>query len=363
MAVDDEPEEDSEEEDSAPKERDHEPPSAAGWPIAGLRVPVGFAQSLMSAQTAAARIVDTFHAGMKPRVPDVSASLKEAFGAANKQLSAPFASTIGSSVAVAAGFTTPMELVLKQVATQRSALLESLRDSLRPMLDPELFRGFNRSLLPPNLKDDADQIRAEEVHQFLEQEGIPLYLVPRGRTALRLIRGGDRSARRRVLGDCYQSIMDDCVVVLESAAGTLAEEEAGFALDASETMCAGHPKSAQAMLTVVLDTLISRFYPDKTVRKEITNRTKGAAVPGVIDEMAFRESLVWLPVWNAHEQFWKHKGDEVPRSYSRHASVHGVSRRQFSKRNCTQVLMLVTSLIGYAVQLEQEVRVAHTGTG
>ena len=64
--------------------------------------------------------------------------------------------------------------------------------------------------------------------------------------------------------------------------------------------------------------------------------------------MSMHEAMVWLPIWNAHEQFWKHKGDQVPRHYSRHASVHGVSSRQFSKRNCVQVLMLVTSLIGYA---------------
>lgn len=61
--------------------------------------------------------------------------------------------------------------------------------------------------------------------------------------------------------------------------------------------------------------------------------------------------MVWLPTWNAHEQFWKHKGDEVPRYYSRHASAHGVSSRQSSKRDGVRVLMLVTSLIGYSDRL------------
>lgn len=81
-------------------------------------------------------------------------------------------------------------------------------------------------------------------------------------------------------------------------------------------------------------------------------------MPDAIDEMGVHEAMVWLPIWNAHEQFWKHKGDKVPRYYSRHASVHGVSPRQFSKRNCVQVLMLVTRLIGYADRLMSSA--AHT---
>lgn len=72
--------------------------------------------------------------------------------------------------------------------------------------------------------------------------------------------------------------------------------------------------------------------------------------------MDVREAFVWLPIWNAHEQFWKKNGDKVPYYYSRHTSVHDVSSRQFNKRNCVQVLMLVTSLIGYADRLALEGR-------
>lgn len=71
--------------------------------------------------------------------------------------------------------------------------------------------------------------------------------------------------------------------------------------------------------------------------------------------MGVRESFVWLQAaWNAQEEFRKQKGDKVPHYYSRHASVYGVSSRQFSKRNCIQVLILVTSLIGYADRLARE---------
>lgn len=106
----------------------------------------------------------------------------------------------------------------------------------------------------------------------------------------------------------------------------------------------------------MLDTLILEFYPDREQRRKITNRKPNDGVPEIIAEMGLREAYVWLPIWNAHEQFWKDRGDVVPHTFSRHASVHGASKRQYSKRNCVQVLMLVTSLIGYADQLAKRYR-------
>lgn len=158
----------------------------------------------------------------------------------------------------------------------------------------------------------------------------------------------------RILGESYNSLIEDCVAVLGASGSRDVQEEVRFALDGVGAMRSGHYRSAQAMFTVILDTLVSRFYPDKKIRSQITNHAKGAEVPGSIDEMGFRDALVWLPVWNAHEEYYKRNGDKVPRCYSRHASVHAASSRQFGKRNCVQVLMLVASLIGYGATLEKE---------
>ncbi|WP_313096451.1 hypothetical protein [Corynebacterium variabile] len=299
---------------------------------------------------------------MKSVLPDYDALVKNALEPYNELIQSQVAS-IGASLPTftapmidfpalkGAGVSPAIESMLKQIASQRSAMLDGLRGSLKPLFDPEMLRGFNRALLPPNLRSHAGEVQAHQVHEFLEQEGLPLYLVPRGRTALRLLRAQDRPGRRRVLGDCYESITDDCAIVLEQANRDVVGDELKFVLDGLGAMRSGHFRSAQAMFTVTLDTLIYRFYPDQAARRLITNRKKGADVPSAIDEMSVHEAMVWLPIWNAHEQFWKHKGDKVPNYYSRHASVHGVSTRQFSKRNCVQVLMLITSLIGYADRL------------
>ncbi|MCW4459753.1 hypothetical protein [Microbacterium sp. MPKO10] len=243
------------------------------------------------------------------------------------------------------------ESMIRRITDQQSTMLDGLRASLKPLLDPELLRGINRSFLPPNLKEYADDIRATEVHSFLEQEGIPLYLVPRGRTAVRLLQAKDRPTRRQILSNCYGSLIQDCADVLEDARESVIGSAVEFALDGLGAMRAGHTRSAQAMFTATLDTLIYEFYPDRRDRGLITNRKKGADVPNAIDEMGVSEALVWLPIWNAHEEFWKDKGDQVPHYYSRHASVHSVTPRQYSKRNCIQVLMLLTSLIGYAERM------------
>ncbi len=383
------PEQDPGAEDHSTGVEDEASALGAAVPSTVFRLPAGFVQSLMpEMDDVVARMFAPIREQMKAVLPDTSAYartimeplnqrlqeqmksallnydalVKKALEPYDEQVRAQMASIVASLPTFSApaidlpalkgiGLSLATESMLKQISDQQSAMLEGLRASLGPLIDPELLRGLKRSLLPPNLRDHVDEIRAHQVHEFLERNGIPLYLVPRGRTALRLLRAADRSARRRVLGDCYELIMDDCAAVLERADHAVVGDELGFALDGLGAMRAGHSRSAQAMFTVTLDTLIYRFHPDKTARQAITNRKKGAGVPDAIDEMGVHEAMVWLPIWNAHEQFWKHKGDEVPRYYSRHASVHGVSARQFSKRNCVQVLMLVTSLIGYADRL------------
>lgn len=365
---------------------------ATDAPPIGFRMPVGFSQSLLPTADFASRIIAPWQKQMQERVrsmlPEPSTYVRGILEPLNQRLQEQITSALSDMDEIALqvlgpfnervreqmasitanlpSFSIPatdlsairdlaaspgMDALIQQITEQHARILEDFRSSLGPLFDTDALRGINRALLPPNLREHADEVHAHDVHEFVEQEGTPLYLVPRGRTALRLLRAKDRAARRRVLGDCYESLIEDCASVLENADQGAIGSEVKFALDGLGAMRAGHPHSAQAMFTVTLDTLISRFYPNKEARRSITNRKKGANVPDTIDEMGVREAFVWLPIWNAHEEFWKHKGDQVPHYYSRHASVHSVSSRQFSKRNCVQVLMLVTSLIGYAGQI------------
>lgn len=241
--------------------------------------------------------------------------------------------------------------VFSQLAMSQSAILDQVRHLLKLGIKLPDYSQLAWRSLPLNLRLCRGELNLDEIICFLQHEGIPLYLVPRKRIVTRLVRAENTAMRRQVLSSCHNQIVEDCASVIETISKNWAGDELAFVDDAIGAMRAGFTQSAQAMLTSVLDTLIRRFVPDPNVRRSLTNRQNGANAPDLFNDLNLRQELVWLPIWNAHQAFWIDKGDRIPRVYSRHASVHGVSKRQFSKRNCVQVLMLVTSLVGYHAQL------------
>ena len=76
-----------------------------------------------------------------------------------------------------------IEQLSRPFAEQIAKQFEILRNS-----------NFDRALLPPNIRDYAEQVRSYQVRDFLKHEGIPLFLVPRGRIAIRLLNARDRSS-------------------------------------------------------------------------------------------------------------------------------------------------------------------------
>ncbi|WP_291473274.1 hypothetical protein [Corynebacterium sp.] len=237
---------------------------------------------------------------------------------------------------------------IQRLADQQRQVFDGIAKALRSY-DLSGIQKLNRNLLPPNLRELADEINFSDVREFLREEAIPLYLVPRARTALRFLRAADRPVRRQILNACFESLVEDCEEVLEQVDHPEVETEAEFALNGVAALRDGHERAAQALFTLIFDTLISRFYPDKNVRMTITNRK--ADVPEIINGMGYRDVSMWLPVWNAHGKFHPKPGAPVPWQFSRHATVHKVSRKQYSQRNTVQSLMLVTSLIGHANRL------------
>ena len=248
---------------------------------------------------------------------------------------------------------------LNKLQPLRKAIIGNLGEAVKNLQEalhqlPEEFDGSNIAQLPSNLQECTDEIKIRDIREFIEQEGIPLYAIPRDRDAvLKLLEAKDRQGRRQILGEFCQSLVVDCAVILKQARNTVINDLRGFIEDGIATMHAGHYYAAQALFTVILDTLISYFYPDQENRRKIIGHQRSASVPDEIKAMEIRDALVWLPIWHAHEQFWASRGDSIPNDrYSRHASVHAVSVDQYNKENCIQVMMLVASLIAYAEQID-----------
>ena len=116
----------------------------------------------------------------------------------------------------------------------------------------------------------------------------------------------------------------------------------------------GHVEAAQALFTNTLDTVHQNFWGlNKQTRTAISNHKEGDELPQLIKNMNFLDMFVFAPIWNSHMKFFGHAGEEPPAEYSRHASVHGVSRRQYKLENCIQALMLVTSLLIYVDNIKK----------
>lgn len=221
----------------------------------------------------------------------------------------------------------------------REALVEAFRPANEAMA---------RIILPPNLHDAVGEVSVKDVRAFVGEEAIPLYLIPRCRTAIRLLHAKDSAARRKVLNSCFTSIVDDCERLLLDSKVKNIQEQVDLALQGISAVRDGHTVPAQALFAVLFDTLVTRLYPNKDHFKQLKKREEDAKIPEELASLPYREMWVWHPVWNAHVVFYANRGDKVPHKFSRHASVHAAMHRQYNKRNCIQALMLVASLVGYA---------------
>lgn len=245
--------------------------------------------------------------------------------------------------------------MMKDFQGPLAAIAQSYRDSVTNLL-PDLtsgVRGIIEALdpwrLPPNLRSVSDQVKSRQVRDFVTSEGIPLYGVPRAEIGLLLLGAAGKMERRTILTERRADLVEDCAAVADRSTSERVARVVPHTIDALEAMRHGCYHSAQALFTLILDTLVSEFHPDDGQRKAISKRSRDTPeIPAVLREMMLRESYLWLPVWNSHLEFWQKKGHPVPEEFSRHGSVHAVGEPQYNTANCVQVMMLVASLLAYA---------------
>lgn len=239
--------------------------------------------------------------------------------------------------------------------TSLNALVDPLLLMRAAWLDSYDFSGFRSFLvefaanlknfqLPPNLASISG-VSFESIATVVE-DGIPLYRVPRKSIAASLLSAPDGVARRAILGRNFAKILDDCDDTLDLCVDSETRDGVLFTRSAISAARAGHCEAAQALAANTLDTLIST---QLSTRSDVTRKHfKGHAwiEREELDDLQVRWFLVALPIWHAHRKFsGGTTGSGIPRNYNRHATVHGVSRRQFSKRNTLTALMANTAFV------------------
>ena len=194
---------------------------------------------------------------------------------------------------------------------------------------------------------------------FLRNEGISIYAVPSALTVLDLIEA-EPSKRRALMWNRRMSIITDCERAVTDPGVQRYVPESVHAVEAIAALRVELYAPAQALLTAILDTLMSSLFAFRldTVRKfKNSLNGKDVAIPSLLKDAQgaerlhdMTEALVWIPILSAFKAYYVNRGDPVPRFYNRHASVHAADGKQYVKRNAIQALMLAASLISFAAR-------------
>ncbi|MBS3180968.1 hypothetical protein [Leucobacter manosquensis] len=213
--------------------------------------------------------------------------------------------------------------------------------------------------LPPNWHGEGlDFPAVEELEQLQLFEGLPLAWVPPSQVLRRLLRVSSFAERRKVIEEESTVILTSCESTLMQVHDPRLTEWKATALEAVTVMQAGSFRAGQALATVALDSAVTEFVTNgyqhavaQTVKGKATPPgTLATSLPAWDDVDHPRALLVFYGLWGAHKRYWKKRGDDVPDIYSRHATVHTMSDRQYTNANA---LIAVMHLIGLLCMLDE----------
>lgn len=221
----------------------------------------------------------------------------------------------------------------QQVAAQQSAWISTLGPTLERL---------KHSFYPSNLRA-IEGLRWENVDSVVMVDGIALYGVPRTSIAEALIRADGAAKRRDILGRRRQAISADCRIAVEGCERQAVASYVPIALKALDALDAGHTEAAQALTGALLDSIVNSYFGKD--RYLYTPDKRGKRTNEAYDEFTAHEYIALAPIWQAWQKFFPDEGLPVPNTFSRNATAHTVSAKQYSRRNAVQSLMIVSGLI------------------
>ncbi len=216
-----------------------------------------------------------------------------------------------------------------------------------------------RASLPPNWRSlELEFPDLEELEQLQLIEGLPLAWVPPNRVLSEILVAETAAARRRIIARHADVILRACDRELRRLISEETKEWRASARRAGKAMRAGHWQAGQALAAIALDTATVRFvrssYPDAVSRyKKCKGGEKMSTPPGHnerglptwLDVDYPKALLVLHSLYGAFAEFNGGAGESVPTQFTRHGTIHSMSRRQYSKANALIALMHVVGLL------------------
>lgn len=203
----------------------------------------------------------------------------------------------------------------------------------------EVARSLSIAALPPNLRE-LPGLSPLDLIEVGRTEGLALYGVPGPATAATILKAQSPDERRAVLDRELGNIATECEVSLRGDLQTRSEPHKFLLSKACAAARDGHVEAAQTLATTVLDASLTLF--DAETRR-LMKRSYGKKRDE--DTLMVREAMIVLPTMTAYTSFDPHGDGAVPETYSRHATAHTASPRQFTRGNAAKALLLATSVL------------------
>lgn len=282
----------------------------------------------------------TVACAIKPLL-NVQSTWQKQFAVINSDIFEGLDLTQNSLNLVDSQLTSNTEFGIAQSAAKFAAKFAAHQASWLKGIGPAIA-AMHAAFYPPNLRS-IEGLKFEEVEQVVMVDGIPLYGLPRSSTAEALIRADGASKRRDILGRRWKTISSDCRTAVEGCTSEAVAPYISFAVAALDALDAGHTEAAQALAGSLVDAILNSYFGKD--RTKYTPDRKGERTKDAYDEFSVRQFIAFAPMWQTYQQYFTTDGDEVPTTFSRNATAHTVSPRQFNRRNALQGLMVACSLL------------------
>ena len=233
----------------------------------------------------------------------------------------------------------------QQLAAQQSSWIKNLGPTLERL---------KASFYPSNLRDIAG-LRLAEVEQVVMIDGIALYQVPRPAIAEALVRADGTSKRRGILGQQWKAIMVDCQAAVSGCTTKAVAPYVSVTAAALNALENGHVEASQALTGSLIDALVNTYFGKD--RSLYTPNRSGNRTNDAYEEFGAHEYIAFAPIWQAWQKFFPDEGDPIPYTFSRNATAHTVSARQYTRRNAVQGLMIVCGILVFLDEQAKAVEV------
>jgi len=304
--------------------------------LSSLALPESTLKSFSALAAQQSRILDS----LKP-VLDMQSTWKKQFDLINSDFFKTHAATHGQFAKLGANLTKTIDFGISDSVAKIAQQFAAQQSSWLKTLGPTLER-LRESFYPPNLRGIED-LEFEDVEKVVMADSIALYGVPRTAIAEALVRADSAAKRREILGHRWKAVSADCREAVEGFESEAVAPYVPYALAALDALDGGHTAAAQALAGSLIDSLLTAYFGKD--RCQYTPDKKGKRTTKAYEEFTVRQFVAFAPMWQTYQQFWVDEGDTVPTTFSRNATAHTVSPRQFNRRNTVQALLFATSLL------------------